>query len=253
LTPDVLLKPGVPSFPLFSAETVGTHTPQPPAPAPYPAGITFDLNQSLLKAVLQIIIPPWRTLPNRTNSSRLDSNFGIAVDRNLTLKWLFHQENATFQCTQKDYVNSEIALESQTMRTVRNITVAVDPELYRQTRKIAADYDTTVTDMVRFLLFVLPEAVKAARYPGGRPQFGLAAARAAAASPAVPAPNSPAPSLPASPSPGKSEISPCTPVNPTKPVSRQQLAGQESAPVQDKYLSILTIKSLIQKALRVNS
>jgi hypothetical protein len=82
-------------------------------------------------------------------------------------------------------------LESQTMRTVRNITVAVDPELYRQTRKIAADYDTTVTDMVRFLLLVLPEAVKAARYPGGRPQFGQAAARAAraAATPAVLTPN----------------------------------------------------------------
>src|ERR1019366_9368495 len=48
------------------------------------------------------------------------------------------------------------------MRTVRNITVAVEPELYRQTRKIAADYDTTVTDMVRFLLLALPEAVKAA-------------------------------------------------------------------------------------------
>jgi hypothetical protein len=74
------------------------------------------------------------------------------------------------------------------MRTVRNITVAVEPELYRQTRRIAADYDTTVTDMVRFLLLSLPEAVKAARYPGGRPQFGLAAARAAAsAPPATPA------------------------------------------------------------------
>jgi hypothetical protein len=34
------------------------------------------------------------------------------------------------------------------MRTVRNITVAVDPEIYRQTRRIAAEYDTTVTDMV---------------------------------------------------------------------------------------------------------
>jgi hypothetical protein len=76
------------------------------------------------------------------------------------------------------------------MRTVRNITVAVEPELYRQTRRIAADYDTTVTDMVRFLLLVLPEAVKSARYPGGRPQFGLAAARAdraaASAPPAIP-------------------------------------------------------------------
>ncbi len=137
------------------------------------------------------------------------------------------------------------------MRTVRNITVAVEPELYRQTRKIAADYDTTVTDMVRFLLLALPEAVKSARYPGGRPQFGLAAARAAraAAPPAAPAPNSPAPSLPASPSPEKSEISLCTPVNPTKPVSLQQLAGQEPASVHNKYFSIPTLKSLISKAL----
>ena len=149
-------------------------------------------------------------------------------------------------------------LESQTMRTVRNITVAVDPELYRQTRKIAADYDTTVTDMVRFLLLVLPEAVKDARYPGGRPQFGRAAARAAGAAtpPAVPTQNAPAVyqkmNTP-SPSPEKNEISPCTPVNPTKPVSPQQLAGQQSASVQDKYLSILAIKSRIQKALRANS
>jgi hypothetical protein len=142
--------------------------------------------------------------------------------------------------------------ESLTMRAVRNITVAVEPELYRQTRRIAADYDTTVTDMVRFLLLALPEAVKAARYPGGRPQFGLAAARAAraAAPPAAPAPNPPAPSLPASPSPGKSQISPCTPVNPTKPVSLQQLAGQESASVHNKYFSIPTLNSLIPKALR---
>ncbi len=132
-------------------------------------------------------------------------------------------------------------LESRTMRTVRNITVAVEPELYRQTRKIAADYDTTVTDMVRFLLLALPEAVKSARYPSGRPQFGLAAARAAAP---------PAPSLPASPSPEKSGISPCTPVTPTKPVSLQQLAGQESASVHNKYFSIHTLNYLIPKALR---
>ena len=73
---------------------------------------------------------------------------------------------------------------------LRNITVAVEPELYRQTRKIAADYDTTVTDMVRFLLMVLPDAVKDARYPGGRPQFGLVAARTVApAPPAAPTPN----------------------------------------------------------------
>ena len=118
------------------------------------------------------------------------------------------------------------------MRTVRNITVAVEPELYRQTRKIAADYDTTVTDMVRFLLIALPEAVKAARYPGGRPQFGLAAARAAraAAPPAVPTPNAPAPSLPATPSPEKNEISPCTHVNPTKPFPLNNLPGSNRPP-----------------------
>jgi hypothetical protein len=127
------------------------------------------------------------------------------------------------------------------MRTVRNITVAVEPELYRQTRKIAADYNTTVTDMVRFLLLVLPEAVKAAR-----------AARAAA-TPAVLTPNLPAPSLPAGPSPEKREISPCAPVNPTKPVSLQQLAGQQSPPVQNKYFSTFALKSLIKKALRAIS
>jgi hypothetical protein len=99
------------------------------------------------------------------------------------------------------------------MRNVRNITVAVDPELYRQTRKIAADYDTTVTDMVRFLLLALPEAVKAARYPGGRPQFGLAAARAAA-SRATPAINPPSTSLPATPIQEKDATSRCTPVKP---------------------------------------
>jgi len=134
------------------------------------------------------------------------------------------------------------------MRTVRNITVAVEPELYRQTRRIAADYDTTVTDMVRFLLIALPEAVKAARYPGGRPQFGLAAARAArAAASALPAATSPNPS---SPSPEKSEISPCTPVNTSQPHSLQQLARQQPAPVQVKHFSIATLKAIISKALR---
>jgi hypothetical protein len=140
------------------------------------------------------------------------------------------------------------------MRIVRNITVAVEPELYRQTRKIAADYDTTVTDMVRFLLLVLPEAVKAARYPGGRPQFGLAAARAARAAVGAPpvtlAANPSAPSLPPGPSPKTSGISPCTPVNASQPHSLQQLAGHQPAPVQDKHFSILTLKALVSKALR---
>jgi len=63
------------------------------------------------------------------------------------------------------------------MPIARNIVVAVSPELYRQTRRIAAECDTTVTDVVRYLLHVLPDAVKGARFPGGRPQFAAAAAR----------------------------------------------------------------------------
>jgi hypothetical protein len=130
------------------------------------------------------------------------------------------------------------------MRTVRNITVAVEPELYRQTRRIAADYDTTVTDMVRFLLLALPDAVKSARYPGGRPQFGLAAARAAASAPsAATSPN------PSTPPPVKCEIPLCTPVNASKPHSLQLLARQQPAPVQNKHFSIAALKALISKAL----
>jgi hypothetical protein len=132
------------------------------------------------------------------------------------------------------------------MRTVRNITAAVDPDLYRQTRKIAADYDATVTDMVRYLLVILPEAVKAARFPGGCPQFGLAVARAASAAP----PAAPAPSLPSDPTPTKSEISSCTPVNASDPVSIQPLAQPGSAAIQDQYFSISTLKVFISKALR---
>ena len=62
------------------------------------------------------------------------------------------------------------------MQKVRNITVAVSPEIYRRTRMLAADYDTTVTEMIKFLLLLLPEAVDAALKPGGRPQFARALA-----------------------------------------------------------------------------
>jgi hypothetical protein len=130
------------------------------------------------------------------------------------------------------------------MRIVRNITVAVDPELYHQTRKVAAEYNTTVTDMVRFLLLVLPEAVKAARYPGGSPQFGLAAARAARAAAAAP------PANPANPSPEKSGIPHCTPASANNHLSIQQFARRKSVPVQDKHSSIAALKMLISKALR---
>ncbi len=137
------------------------------------------------------------------------------------------------------------------MRTVRNITVAVEPELYRQTRRIAVEYDTTVTDMVRFLLLVLPEAAKSARYPGGRPKFGSAAVRAAASAlPATPAVNPLSPSLPSSSSPEKSGISTCTPANANKQVYIQRLASQKPAPVQDKHFSISTLKAIISKTLQ---
>ena len=60
------------------------------------------------------------------------------------------------------------------MRNVRNITVSVTPELYRQTRKLAAEYDSTVSAMVAYLLERFPDALKRARYPvgGPKPAFG---------------------------------------------------------------------------------
>jgi len=108
------------------------------------------------------------------------------------------------------------------MRTVRDITVAVEPELYRQTRRIAAQYDTTVTNMVRFLLLTLPNAVEAARFPGGRPQFGRAAWLSAKAGTPWPPPVQPS-------SPARTSIArqnaeqqkpqnpPCTPVDSSQP------------------------------------
>lgn len=50
------------------------------------------------------------------------------------------------------------------MREVRHITVAVTPDLYRQTRRIAADYDTTVTAIVADLLHKLPRLVRYTPY-----------------------------------------------------------------------------------------
>ena len=166
------------------------------------------------------------------------------------------------------------------MRKVRNITVAVDPELYRQTRRLAAEYNTSVTDMVRFLLLAMPDALKAARYPGGRPQFGIAAspiARAAAAAQAmvslsaVPSvtsanpqatetqaavrPNSAPNSFPASqigPSassfPLKRQPS-CKTVKPTQTVCFQPLAALQSAILQILHFSTL----LITKTLRAST
>ena len=166
------------------------------------------------------------------------------------------------------------------MRKVRNITVAVDPELYRQTRHLAAEYNTSVTDMVRFLLLAMPEALKAARYPGGRPQFGIAAARAArsaaaaqtpvqlTASPSVTYadtsansqisahPNSSLNSFPVSqispstyPPPPSNANSSCKTVKPTQTTCFQPLAALQSAILQILHFST----SLITKTLRVST
>jgi hypothetical protein len=61
----------------------------------------------------------------------------------------------------------------KTMREVRHITVAVTPELYLQTRKLAAEMDSTVTAMVAYLLERFPSYLKASGYsvtvPPGAP------------------------------------------------------------------------------------
>jgi hypothetical protein len=58
-------------------------------------------------------------------------------------------------------------MEGKTMNKIKHITVAVSPELYRQTRHLAAEYDSTVTAIVAYLLERLPQALKAARFPVG--------------------------------------------------------------------------------------
>jgi hypothetical protein len=105
------------------------------------------------------------------------------------------------------------------MKGIRNITVAVSDDLYRQTRRVAAEYDTTVTEMVRFLLIALPSAVEAALFPGGRPQFGRAVYLAKkAGTPWPPSAQSQPPiPTPQSPQTAATEITKntvCIPVNP---------------------------------------
>jgi hypothetical protein len=104
------------------------------------------------------------------------------------------------------------------LRTVRNITVAVSEDLYRQTRILAAEYDTTVTAIVAYLLERLPSALKRAGYPAGGPKSARSAPPApqTAPSPATASANAPSPSpvdLPA-PSPMEIAVSPSTAPNP---------------------------------------
>ena|SRR6185312_5691462 len=70
------------------------------------------------------------------------------------------------------------------MPRVRNITVAVSPDLYRQTRRIAADSDTTVTELVRHILVHLPELLRNTNHPAA----DQSAEATPPSPPAVPAP-----------------------------------------------------------------
>jgi hypothetical protein len=69
------------------------------------------------------------------------------------------------------------------MSQLRNITVAVPDELYRQTRRLAAENNHSVTASVRYLLYCLPKALQAAPIPADShisapPDFARAFARA---------------------------------------------------------------------------
>jgi hypothetical protein len=50
-------------------------------------------------------------------------------------------------------------------RKCKHITVAVTEEQYHRTRLLAAEFDTTVTALVAYLLERLPDALRRARYP----------------------------------------------------------------------------------------
>jgi hypothetical protein len=86
------------------------------------------------------------------------------------------------------------------MRKVKNITVCVTPEIYRQTRHLAAQYDSTVSTIVAWLLERLPAALERTRFPKGGPKPS--------------AQTTPTPSPSPSPSPQKIANSGCETVTP---------------------------------------
>jgi hypothetical protein len=64
------------------------------------------------------------------------------------------------------------------MRNSKTITVRVSPKLYRQTRLLASQYDTTVTEIVADLLERLPRMVERLHLPVGGPIHAPAPASA---------------------------------------------------------------------------
>jgi hypothetical protein len=131
------------------------------------------------------------------------------------------------------------------VRTVRNITVAVTADLYRQTRKLAAEYDTTVTAIVAYLLQRLPNALKRAEYPVGgpkpapsaRPAPSAAQTAAASANPRNPSSMN-KPDLPPTPSPQvASSAARETELNPPPSVPYGGNLPPDTAPVR-QYVAV---------------
>jgi hypothetical protein len=56
------------------------------------------------------------------------------------------------------------------MRKVKNITVCVTPEIYREARHLAAEYDASVSAFVAFLLPRLRVALERSHFPKGGPK-----------------------------------------------------------------------------------
>ena len=51
----------------------------------------------------------------------------------------------------------------------KKITVAISPALYRQSRQVAAEFDTTVTAMAFYILEQLPSHLRNSNFPVGGP------------------------------------------------------------------------------------
>jgi hypothetical protein len=128
------------------------------------------------------------------------------------------------------------------MRKGRTITVRVSPELYKQTRHLAADYNTTVTELVAYLLERMPRAIARSSFPVGGPKPRSAPAPSAAPSGVRAAPaaiETPLVSLapPAPPAPP----APLTPLTPPVPlVTPSPLICKDCVPMLYRWKRIIS-------------
>ena len=86
---------------------------------------------SAVKAVLQIIIPPWRTLPIERNLDASRSLTACCCTSSVPHPFAFFLAKGWETANPKVRNHAVRDLESRTMRIVRNITVAVEPESCR--------------------------------------------------------------------------------------------------------------------------